>query len=407
MPREFKSVLHINEKAGRFGGTEEYVDSLTEICSNKGIKSYLICGVEHGERHPNLILFSIPGLEDRDARKDISKRVMDIVHKIKPDIVYIHNIFDWRIVQALAAANKQYVLLWYIHDHYPTCLTELRSVKSEEVVCKEALSKDCLNKINEGYCIKRYADRNYNISELNLREKLLNSMRLIDIIIVISNYMKETILKNIPALETKIKFVPRQVRQPNILARKTNLELHLGYAGRITYEKGLHLILEALLMLPDNLKFTFSIAGVKENPEYWEKCLELIKKIEEEKPNINIQDKGFLSYKDTDALYRTMDIAIVAPIWGEPTCTVVAEALVNGAAVIVSNVGGVSTFAKHMETGFLVKPNNPAAIAEAIKTLVKDRNLLAKIAKQGKSLISNEFTAEKHFEALNNAIQQI
>lgn len=407
--KECETLLHINEKAGRFGGTEEYIDSLTRILSQLGVRSYFIYGRKYGEFHSALTPFHIPGLEDRNTEKNVSQQILDVVHKIQPDVVYIHNIFDWRVAQALSKPYRKYTLLWYIHDLYFTCLTELRATRLERnIACQRVLSQNCLNQITNGKCIKRYEDRNYNYSDLHSRKKLLHSTLLADVVIVISDYMKEVLIRNLPQLEGKIKVLPRQIRQHGSTTyRKSNVELHLGYIGRIVYEKGLHIALEALLMLPDQLKLTFSIAGIKENPSYWKECSKIIKVIKHERPNINIQNLGFLSYKDIDALYRTIDIVIVPSICGESFCAVAGEALANGTAVIASDIGGISTCIKHKRTGILVKPNEPSLIAAAINKLAKNRITLAKLAQEGKSMISKEFTSQKHTESLFKTILQL
>jgi hypothetical protein len=106
-----RSILHINEKAGRFGGTEEYIASLTKLLSPLGIDSHLIYDHLHGEI-PSLIRSRrrIEGLGDRDARRDVSRRVLQTVSRINPDVVYVHNIFDGRVIEALDTPERKYDL---------------------------------------------------------------------------------------------------------------------------------------------------------------------------------------------------------------------------------------------------------------------------------------------------------
>ena len=48
----FTSVVHVNEKGGRFGGTEEYIALLTAGLGARGVRSHLVCGVSTGRRRP-------------------------------------------------------------------------------------------------------------------------------------------------------------------------------------------------------------------------------------------------------------------------------------------------------------------------------------------------------------------
>ena len=44
----FRSVVHVNEKGGSFGGTEEYIALVTAALTACGVRSSLVCGVVTG-----------------------------------------------------------------------------------------------------------------------------------------------------------------------------------------------------------------------------------------------------------------------------------------------------------------------------------------------------------------------
>ena len=44
----FGSIVHVNEKGGSFGGTEEYIDLVTSALASRGVRSHLVCGVVSG-----------------------------------------------------------------------------------------------------------------------------------------------------------------------------------------------------------------------------------------------------------------------------------------------------------------------------------------------------------------------
>ncbi len=328
--------------------------------------------------HTAFISFEVPGLEDRNCVKDVSRQIRNIVNDIEPDVVYIHNIFDGRIAHSLRTSDRRYLLFWYVHDHYLTCLTELRA--QTESLCKKPLSPACLDQINKGNCIKRFIGRDYTTLDLNLRLKLLNSIQVMDRVIVISEYMRDILLKNEPNLKGRISVLPRQVRDSDYIV---NNSLSLG---------------------KKDVKATFSIAGAIEKSDYWKECTTLIEEVKNK--NIHVEYLGLLSYEKTDELYKKINILIVPSLWGEPFGVVGAEALAHSVAVIASDAGGISTYMKNRETGLLVKLNDPSAIAKAITTFYKDRALLSRTAKRGKSLIAKEFNSQIHFRSLSRIIDK-
>ena len=400
------SLLHINEKAGRFGGTEEYIESFSQLCARHGIASYLIYGKAYGQLPETLTCYQAPGVAKRKSSTETVDAIERILNQIKPRLVYIHNIFDERIAVRLNKPQRPYLLLWYVHDHYFTCLTELRSrISKNGPICERRLSADCLEEIRKGHCLKRFLEQDYSLKDYQHRKALLKSLLQVDIIIVVSEYMEMVLIDNLPGLKGQIKLLPRQVRISSLPRMDmTNQTLHLAFSGRINREKGLHVALNAMKHVSDDHKILFSIAGVIEDELYWQDCRHLIDEISQTRPSIRIEYLGFLPYEKIDELYRQIHVLIVPSIWGEPSGTVGAEALSHGAAVIASNIGGISMWIRHQETGLLVEPNNPKAIASAVERLAKNSWFLKSLATRGKLLIHNHFTAEKHFDMFMKTI---
>ena len=123
----FASVVHVNEKGGSFGGTEEYIALLTSALSARGIRSHLVCGVVSGSLPGDLAsIHVVAGLASRRARPGSAAAVAKVIAELDPDVIYVHNVFDPAAVSAIAAVEGRGVLLWYVHDDYLTCLSELR-----------------------------------------------------------------------------------------------------------------------------------------------------------------------------------------------------------------------------------------------------------------------------------------
>ncbi len=71
-----------------------------------------------------------------------------------------------------------------------------------------------------------------------------------------------------------------------------------------------------------------------------------------------------------------------------------AEAMSYAKPVIVCRVGGVSEVVKDQETGFLVPPEDPIALAKAIVTLLKDNIRRKEMGLAARKHIELNFTRE-------------
>ena len=72
-----------------------------------------------------------------------------MVADLAPDVIYVHNVFDPAVVWALAGIRDRGMLMWYVHDHYVTCLSELRW-RRDVGSCTYRLGHGCLDAIETG-----------------------------------------------------------------------------------------------------------------------------------------------------------------------------------------------------------------------------------------------------------------
>ncbi|PYQ04762.1 MAG: hypothetical protein DMF83_17450 [Acidobacteria bacterium] len=79
--------------------------------------------------------------------------------------------------------------------------------------------------------------------------------------------------------------------------------------------------------------------------------------------------------------------------WGIPN--VIIEALAAGSAVITTRFGSVEELVKDGETGLLVPPKDPAALAAAIRRLAEDPALRARLALAGQTIVARDFDLER------------
>jgi glycosyltransferase involved in cell wall biosynthesis len=71
----------------------------------------------------------------------------------------------------------------------------------------------------------------------------------------------------------------------------------------------------------------------------------------------------------------------------------VLEAMLARSAVVAADVGSIPEVVRDGETGFLVPPENPPALAHAIRGLLADAGLRRRLGEQGRQLVLKRFTA--------------
>ncbi|MHA4843875.1 glycosyltransferase family 4 protein [Flavitalea antarctica] len=84
------------------------------------------------------------------------------------------------------------------------------------------------------------------------------------------------------------------------------------------------------------------------------------------------------------------DVCVFPSIW-ENFPNVCLEAMAAGRAIVASNQGGMSDMIRNGESGFLVNPTNPKALANAIICLLEDPDLRVKFGSNARQTVLNKY----------------
>jgi glycosyltransferase involved in cell wall biosynthesis len=176
-----------------------------------------------------------------------------------------------------------------------------------------------------------------------------------------------------PALEARVADIRRSIGRPIVL-----------FVGRLTYYKGVETLLRAM----EHVNATVLIAGrgprrVEFEAEAWRRGLQ-----------DNVRFLGEIAEADLPAYYHASDVFVLPSTErAEAFGIVQLEAMACGRPVVSTDLPtGVPWVNRHGVTGLVVEPKNPAALAGAINTLLRDDDLRARYGAAGRARVQKEFT---------------
>jgi D-inositol-3-phosphate glycosyltransferase len=117
----------------------------------------------------------------------------------------------------------------------------------------------------------------------------------------------------------------------------------------------------------------------------------------------------FVGRRGRDALkyyYSAADIFVTTP-WYEPFGITPIEAMACGTPVVGSNVGGIKFTVRDNETGYLVPPNDPDALAERLAHLYQHPKLLTVLGNQAIRRANDLFTWPKVANAVAGLYEEV
>ena len=171
--------------------------------------------------------------------------------------------------------------------------------------------------------------------------------------------------------------------------------------GNLTHQKRFDLLIKALGILHRN-GYHFELILVGEGPE--RKKLEELAKREGIAERVEFLGK-LPHYRLPEVLKRAG--VMVLPSMGEGFGLALVEAQLAGLAVVGTDAGGQREIIQHQKTGILTKPDDPAALAQAIKELYSNKEKALKMASKGQQSAKDHFLAASAALRLLNIYKRI
>jgi glycosyltransferase involved in cell wall biosynthesis len=101
---------------------------------------------------------------------------------------------------------------------------------------------------------------------------------------------------------------------------------------------------------------------------------------------------------DVPDILSAVDLVVNCPKSREGLSVIALEAMATGLPVVATDVGGIPEIVRDGETGLLVPPDDPSALARAVTMLLSDADLASRLAGAGARLVREELSVEKMVE---------
>ncbi len=135
------------------------------------------------------------------------------------------------------------------------------------------------------------------------------------------------------------------------------------FAARLTEEKGCNVVLEALKLIPPDIRLELVVAGRGPYEEPFRQAAAA-------DPRLTFA--GYIQGDEKAELFGRSDCLLLPSLWYENAPVVIVEAAAYGMAVIGSRIGAIPEFVTDGETGLLFTPGDPADLARAMVRLAQD-----------------------------------
>jgi glycosyltransferase involved in cell wall biosynthesis len=172
-------------------------------------------------------------------------------------------------------------------------------------------------------------------------------------------------------------FVPlhRNARNGNDGTRQP---LRIGYVGTLVWHKGVHVLLDAVRVLPSSA-YELKIFG---NPEVFP---DYTAQLRASAAGLPVQFMGAFDHERISEVYAQIDVLVVPSLWLENSPLVIHEAFMAGVPVVGARTGGIADLIDDGRTGLLYDPISSPGLRAALGGLLENPKRLNELAEAART----------------------
>jgi glycosyltransferase involved in cell wall biosynthesis len=321
----------------------------------------------------------------------IGDHLKTFLSEFQPQIFHLFGGYLQSASTILAAVNLNIPTVLSLTDYWFLC-QQIQMISLNNQVCKNHNDPAC--------CLKCYSEerRRYrwlgrffpglmqsywklqkkDIQRFVIRKEfLMNTLNKVDAIIAPSHFIGELHIKS--GLQREKVICARQGRTiPNLnsatIAKKPSGHLRLAYIGQVIESKGVHILLEAIRLLPKTPLSLEIYGDLSKRPVYVRK----LQQIAGQDPRVRFI--GLFQQEQVSQVFHELDAVVVPSLWYENSPNVILEAYAHHTPVLASNLGALPELVLDEKCGLLFVAGNPLSLARQISRLINDPGLLSRLA---------------------------
>lgn len=341
--------------------------------------------------------------DDTYSSPVLGRQLTGILQTVRPDVVHVHNLLNLSFELPKAAHALGSAVAATLHDYTLVCPSGGQRIHyAEQHVCNEIDVERCAR------CFQQspfYAQMSYGsvATRVGLPRPVLQAARTvlrrfpgaakglaraaawapvttadierrleaargvfseIDLFVAPSQFLvNEYIRLGVPPEKIRCS-LNGLVPLPRLARHGPAVPLRIGYVGTVVWHKGIHVLIDAVTLLPSE-QYELKIFGdLAASPPYAAELAALA-------AGLPIQLMGGFDREAVADVYAQIDVLVVPSIWMENSPTVIHEAYMAGVPVVGARMGGIPELIAHGHSGLLYDAASSSDLASALRSLIE------------------------------------
>jgi glycosyltransferase involved in cell wall biosynthesis len=238
-------------------------------------------------------------------------------------------------------------------------------------------------------------------------------VRDVDMFLAVSEYYVPTMAKMLAIPRERIAVVPLGIDLTGYESRRSGEAAkdvyRIGYFARVSPEKGLHLLAEAYKRLrarTPGVPMRLDAAGWM-SPAQAPYLEEIKQSLAADGFGGEFTYHGAVDRDAKLAFLRSLDVMSAPATYDEPKGVSIIEAMAVGVPVVQPRRGSFTEMVEQTGGGLLVPPDSAEALADGLFTLWRDRELAARLGRQGFDGVRRYYSIDRSIDRLLEVYGQV
>lgn len=381
-------ILLVHNNYGKYSGEEAVVDKMAVMLKDAGhdVAQFRMSTAGMRESVSGKIRGFVSGIYCPSGVRAM-RQALEREH---PDAVNVHNLYPFISPAALRECKKAGVpVVMTIHNFRLMCPTGLfmRDGRPCELCLQRGDEWSCVRYNCERSMLKSigYAARN---AVARLKRHYLDC---VDIFACITDFQRQKLIQaGFPS--EKIVVIPNSVDLPAETSPSSGD--YVAYSGRLSYEKGVDLIIEAARRNPD---IAFKLAGASRDPK-------LIANLP-----ANTELMGYMTGKALQDFYANARFFVMASRCYEGFAMAILEAAAYSKPMIAPDHGGFTEIIGRdgEAIGILTRPSDIEDLTNAIRYLWENKTLTTSLGQKANAKLKEQYSTSVISQKWNNLFYTI
>ncbi len=318
--------------------------------------------------------------------------------QIRPDVVHFHHVIGLG-VEAIAAVRRQLPaarIVLTFHEYLPICPNHGQMVKTRRrALCHEASPAAC------NACFPQHSPAVLFGREQHIKNHLL----LADAFVSPSQFLVDRYRAwGLPAERFTVieNGLDGHARPPRALPPGGRRD-RFGFFGQVTEFKGLHVLLDAVLRVPEEVWGGATLNVFGGNLEFQPEAFRAQFAQLMERAGRRARFHGSYRPEDLHGLMAGVDWVVMPSIWWENSPVVIQESFLHRRPLIVSDIGGMAEKVHDDVNGLHFRTGSPEDLADRLGRALEEPGLWDRLSAAAPAPINLAEFARLHLEVYRDA----